>query len=154
MPDTSLPADIPGLSGVLETSLYVADLARSQSFYQQVLGFTTMLSDPRMCALAVPRRQVLLLFLTDGSLQASPTPYGDIPPHGAHGTQHVCFSIPLGDLQRWENRLSAFGIDTDSRLVWPQGATSLYFRDPDGHSVELSTPGLWPNDPQKQAVLF
>jgi catechol 2,3-dioxygenase-like lactoylglutathione lyase family enzyme len=26
---------------------------------------------------------------------------------------------------------------------WPRGGRSVYFRDPDGHSVELATPGLW-----------
>ena len=24
-----------------------------------------------------------------------------------------------------------------------EGGTSLYFRDPDGHSVEIATPGVW-----------
>ncbi|MDZ4820644.1 MAG: glyoxalase, partial [Planctomycetota bacterium] len=26
---------------------------------------------------------------------------------------------------------------------WPQGARSIYFRDPDGHLLELLTPGFW-----------
>jgi catechol 2,3-dioxygenase-like lactoylglutathione lyase family enzyme len=30
-------------------------------------------------------------------------------------------------------------------VSWRRGGTSLYFRDPDGHSVEVATPGLWPN---------
>jgi hypothetical protein len=30
-------------------------------------------------------------------------------------------------------------------VVWPEGSTSIYFRDPDGHLLELVTPGLWPN---------
>src|SRR6266702_2021059 len=25
----------------------------------------------------------------------------------------------------------------------PRGGSSIYFRDPDNHSVELATPGLW-----------
>jgi len=28
-------------------------------------------------------------------------------------------------------------------VKWPRGGTSLYFRDPAGHLVELATPGLW-----------
>ena len=27
---------------------------------------------------------------------------------------------------------------------WPRGGESVYFRDPDGHLLELATPGLWP----------
>ncbi|MDQ3753396.1 MAG: glyoxalase, partial [Acidobacteriota bacterium] len=26
---------------------------------------------------------------------------------------------------------------------WNRGGTSLYFRDPDNHLLELATPGLW-----------
>jgi catechol 2,3-dioxygenase-like lactoylglutathione lyase family enzyme len=28
-------------------------------------------------------------------------------------------------------------------VTWPLGGTSLYFRDPDGHLLELATPGIW-----------
>ncbi|MDF2970539.1 MAG: glyoxalase, partial [Microvirga sp.] len=34
-------------------------------------------------------------------------------------------------------------IPIESRVTWPRGGTSLYFRDPDGHVLELATPGLW-----------
>ncbi len=26
---------------------------------------------------------------------------------------------------------------------WSRGGRSIYFRDPDGHLLELATPGLW-----------
>ncbi len=26
---------------------------------------------------------------------------------------------------------------------WDRGGTSLYFHDPDGHLLELATPGVW-----------
>ncbi|MFN0129142.1 MAG: hypothetical protein ACKV19_20930 [Verrucomicrobiales bacterium] len=41
-------------------------------------------------------------------------------------------------------------IPVESRIRWPGGATSLYFRDPDGHAVELATPGLWREGPIEQ----
>ena len=51
---------VPRTSGVLETSLYVADLDRSCGFYQRVFGFERFVHDGRMCALGVPGGQVLL----------------------------------------------------------------------------------------------
>ena len=37
------------------------------------------------------------------------------------------------------------GVAVESRVIQTHGGTSLYFRDPDGHSVEVATPGLWPH---------
>ena len=34
------------------------------------------------------------------------------------------------------------GIAIEGRTKWPRGGESIYFRDPDGHLVELATPGL------------
>jgi catechol 2,3-dioxygenase-like lactoylglutathione lyase family enzyme len=135
----------PKVTHVLETSLYVRDLDRAERFYSDLFGFEQMLRDERMCALAIPGQQVLLLFRHGASVSASPTPFGDIPPHDGRGTQHLCFAIAADQLDAWEDRLAQAGIVVESRLDWPQGATSLYFRDPDGHSLELATPKLWPN---------
>jgi catechol 2,3-dioxygenase-like lactoylglutathione lyase family enzyme len=35
-------------------------------------------------------------------------------------------------------------VPIEGRTQWPRGSTSIYFRDPDGHLLELATPGLWP----------
>ena len=32
----------------------------------------------------------------------------------------------------------------ESRVIQSHGGTSLYVRNPDGHSLEVATPGLWP----------
>ena len=66
----------PPVSRILETSLYVEDLDRSVAFYQRLFGFEVMLHDFRMAALAVPGREVLLLFRKGASTQPSDTPFG------------------------------------------------------------------------------
>lgn len=136
---------MPRLGGVLETSLYVADLDRSRAFYEGVFGFEPMLADHRMVALAVPGGSVLLLFRRGGSTQPSETPFGTIPAHDGEGALHVAFAIPVAALGDWERHLADQGIAVESRVTWGRGGTSLYLRDPDGHSVEVATPGLWLN---------
>ena len=140
-------ATAPTVKRILETSLYVEDLERSGAFYAKVFGFATLVRDNRMCAMAVPGQQVLLLFARGGSATSNPSPAGLIPGHNGSGTQHLCFSISHDDLDAWTQHLMSSDIDVEARLDWPQGASSLYFRDPDGHSIEVGTPRLWLNDP-------
>ena len=135
----------PRLGHILETSLYVSDLAVSHDFYARVLGFEQFLRDDRMCAMGVAGAGVLLLFVRGGSAQPSHTPQGTIPAHDGSGTLHLAFAIPVGELDSWAAHLAAQDVAIESRIIWPAGGTSLYFRDPDGHSVEVATPGLWPN---------
>ena len=136
---------MPRTSGVLETSLYVADLDRARAFYERLFAFETFVHDGRMVAMGVSGGQVLLLFAHGATDAPAPTPGGVIPPHHGTGALHVCFAIPFGELAAWEAHLTNEGVAIESRVAWPRGGTSLYFRDPDGHSIEIATPGLWPN---------
>jgi catechol 2,3-dioxygenase-like lactoylglutathione lyase family enzyme len=70
-------------------------------------------------------------------------PGGVIPPHGGSGQLHFAFAIPAEDLPAWEHRLREAGVEIESRVKWSRGGESLYFRDPDGHLVELATSGIW-----------
>lgn len=135
----------PPLTGVLETALYVADLERSETFYRRLLGARRLLEEPgRMRAVDVAGRQVLLLFLRGASDRENPVPGGVVPPHDGAGRLHVCFAIPAGALDAWERHLAALDVPVAARVHAERGATCLYVRDPDGHLVELATPGLWP----------
>jgi len=136
---------VPRVSGVLETALYVEDLARARDFYRRLMGFELFFEDTRMVALGVPAGAVLLLFRRGGSVEDVAMPGGTIPGHDAHGRIHVAFAIPRGELSGWEAHLVASGVAVTSRMVWKRGGTSLYFDDPDGNVVEVATPGLWPN---------
>ncbi len=133
----------PPVTGVLETALYVADLARATEFYARLFGFKLLDGDARFSALEVPGRQVLLLFQRGASVAPILLPFGTIPPHDGTGRLHFALAIPASELEAWARHLEANGVRVESRLTWPRGGTSLYFRDPDGHLVELATPGVW-----------
>ncbi len=134
---------MPVLNGVLETALYVGDLKRSIQFYQDIFHFEVIAGDDRFCAFNVAGRQVLLLFRKGGTTAPVATPGGAIPPHDGDGHLHFAFSIPASERPDWEEWLKGKGVEIESRVHWPAGGVSLYFRDPDGHLVELATPGLW-----------
>ncbi|HET6182804.1 MAG TPA: VOC family protein [Acetobacteraceae bacterium] len=137
---------LPRTSGILESSLYVSDLDRALAFYQRLFGFELFVHDGRMAALGVPGGQVLLLFQQGATDTPAPAPNGGtIPPHHGSGALHLCFSMPFGELAAWEAHLARETVPIESRVRWPRGGTSLYVRDPDGHSIEIATPGLWPN---------
>lgn len=136
---------MPTLTGILETSLYVERLDRAKGFYRDLFELEILVEDERMCALAVCEGQVLLLFKSGASRDGIDMRGGVIPPHDATGDLHIAFAIPAAELSRWEDRVGRLGIEIESRVAWPRGGTSIYFRDPDRHLVELATPGLWSN---------
>jgi catechol 2,3-dioxygenase-like lactoylglutathione lyase family enzyme len=132
-------------STIVETCLHVEDLDRSREFYSGLFGYQLMKSDERFCAFDVGNHQVLLLFLHNRNPEATVLPFGTIPAHGTGGRAHLGFGVPAESLSAWKERLEQNGIAIESSLTWPDGGTSIYFRDPDGHLLELLTPGVWPN---------
>ncbi len=136
-------SDVPPVDGVLETALYVSDLARARDFYAGLLGCAVLLDSPRLAALDVGEQSVLLLFQEGATGDALVTAGGVIPGHGAHGVQHFALAIPREAVGAWVERLRERGVAVESRVRWERGGESVYFRDPDGNSVELVTPRTW-----------
>lgn len=134
---------MPNIRDLKETSLYVESVEVAARFYRDVLGFPILVQDERLCALDVNRRHVLLLFLRDVTNETMALPGGEIPPHGGAGSIHAGFSIDATEFEAWEQHLITHGVKLLSRMDWPRGGRSLYFRDPDGHLLELLTPGVW-----------
>jgi catechol 2,3-dioxygenase-like lactoylglutathione lyase family enzyme len=135
---------LPAVLGVLETSLYVDDLERSIAFYTDLFGFPVLYrEEPRMCGLGVADKQVLLLFRKGGSVAPAIGPGGCIPPHDGRGSRHLAFSVEKAELARWKAQLKARGVEIESEVDWEKGGHSVYFRDPDRHSLELISPGCW-----------
>lgn len=136
----------PPITGVIETILYVDDLPRAIAFYRDELGLKPMAGDAaRFLSFNVGGRHVLLLFKRGGTLEPTTVPGGVIPPHDGSGPHHLGLAIAAADYEAWRERLQARGIAIESEARWERGGRSLYFRDPDGHLLELVTPGIWPN---------
>ena len=127
----------PTTSGILESSLYVSDLARSVQFYQETFGFS-VIGDfgARGCAMQAGPHQVLLLFKKGASREIT-------SPHDGDGELHLALAISAAELANWESWLAQIGIAVEEKRAWELGGSSLYFRDPDRHLLELATPGTW-----------
>ena len=139
MSDTSLAR--PAVNGILETSIYVERPTRSVEFYQRVFGFELIDPDQRkqgvtdetrLCPMRAGDRSVLLIFKR-----------GATPDTNATGAIHVAFGIARTELTGWEAWLEQQGIPIELRKTWNYGGEALYFRDPDGHLLEVVTPGVW-----------
>lgn len=134
----------PPLKAILETALYVSDLARAGAFYEKVMGLPVLHADDRMRAYDVQGCSVLLLFLRGGTTEPVRTQNALIPAHDATGQIHIAFSIDADQLEPWRAHLSDHAITIEGTSDWQRGGQSLYFRDPDGNMLEVATtPGLW-----------
>ena len=129
---------MPRLDGILETAVYVADLACSAEFYRTIFGFEVIDAGERLWALGVTDRQILLL-CRKGAAAGLVT-----GSHDGDGRLHLAFAVPADELPAWEAWLAENGVAVEDRRAWERGGCSLYFRDPDGHLLEVATPGVWP----------
>lgn len=134
---------MPKLDGILETALYTDDMDRARAFYEGVLELRPIFQDQRLTAYGVASRSVLLLFKRGSATQTVTMPGGSIPGHDGAGPLHVAFAIGKDELAKWERHLAERGIAIEGATNWSRGGRSVYFRDPDGHLLELATPGLW-----------
>jgi catechol 2,3-dioxygenase-like lactoylglutathione lyase family enzyme len=134
---------MPKLDGILETALYTDDMTRAREFYEGTLALEPIFSDNRLTAYGVASRDVLLIFKRGAAKQTVTIPGGTIPGHDGAGPLHVAFAIGKDQLAEWERHLQSRGVTIEGATNWSRGGRSIYFRDPDGHLLELATPGLW-----------
>lgn len=131
------------LHGVLESCLYATDLAAAEDFYGRVLGLEKVLRAGDRHVFFRCGRQMVLIFNPHETAAPPPPEALQVPPHGAEGAGHLCFAVDEADLAAWESRLASEGVAIESVVDWPNGASSLYVRDPAGNSIEFADRKLW-----------
>jgi catechol 2,3-dioxygenase len=131
--------------------LKVADLDRSEKFYNGVLGMS-------VCA-RFDEQGMKMTFFSLGNHHdlAIAEVSGEEPAAGAQavGLDHLAFCIgtSLDQLVEAKAQLEAAGITTDP--VDHEVTKSLYFDDPDGNNVEVyvDVSDVWRTEPQRVAQL-
>lgn len=131
-------------SAVLESALYVTDLAAAEAFYGGVLGLPLIARAEGRHVFFRCGAGVVLLFNADATRE--PPRQGarlPVPPHGAVGQGHLCFAAGADEITRWKAHFEAEGIAVEADFEWPNGGRSIYIRDPSGNSLEFAEPRIW-----------
>ena len=124
---------------LLETALYATNLNAMEQFYQTVLQLPLYSKENNRHLFFKLPNGMLLIFNPETTIQAGKT----VPPHGATGSGHVAFAVAEAQLPEWRKRLHEYGVAIEKEVHWPGGGASIYFRDPAGNSVEITTPRIW-----------
>lgn len=124
-----------------ETHIPVTDTKTSEAFYREMIGLPFAYRDPT--------RDIVFLWVDEKSkgmigLWGASTGYGR--QNGVITRCHLAFAVSFAELQRAVGKLNERGIETrgfggnstrePSVIGWMPSA-QIYFRDPDGHSLEF-----------------
>ncbi|MET3613669.1 catechol 2,3-dioxygenase-like lactoylglutathione lyase family enzyme [Rhizobium aquaticum] len=131
------------IEGILETALYAADLHAAADFYGRVLGLQEITHVEGRHIFFRCGQGVLLIFNPDATELPPHNLDMPVPQHGARGVGHVCFRVAGEEMDAMRARLEAEGVPIEADFRWPNGARSLYFRDPAGNSLECAEAKLW-----------
>lgn len=133
----------PLIEGILETALYVDDLDAAEAFYEATLGLTKLSRAGDRHVFFRCGAGILLLFNAQETEKPAASGALPVPSHGSRGAGHMCFRVSADNLDRMVERLSVAGVTLEADFRWPNGARSIYFRDPAGNSLECAEPALW-----------
>jgi catechol 2,3-dioxygenase-like lactoylglutathione lyase family enzyme len=128
---------------VLETALYVDDLDAAEAFYGELLGLRRVVRVEGRHVFYRCGLGMLLLFNAAETVKPPGEGALPVPPHGATGAGHMCFGADAAQLDALRALFAQAGLPIEADFRWPNGARSIYVRDPAGNSVEFAEPRLW-----------
>lgn len=126
------------ITQIKETSLYVQDLERTENFYREKLNFEIIAREEGRHVFFRAGSSVLLCFLAGATNKDD-----KLPAHHAEGNIHIAFEVPRADYEAEKKQLQLQGITIEHEEHWYGDCYSFYFRDPDGHVLEIVPRGMW-----------
>jgi catechol 2,3-dioxygenase-like lactoylglutathione lyase family enzyme len=66
-----------------------------------------------------------------------------LPAHFAYGKIHIALEVEEKAYAIFKDQLIQHGIEVILEQHWKNNLYSFYFRDPDGHLIEIVPEGLW-----------
>lgn len=123
---------------IKETALYVEDLERTEGFYHEKLELEIISKEEKRHIFFKAGSSILLCFLADATKHSE-----TLPPHYARGQMHIAFEVPEEKYLETKEWIREKGIEIEHEQDWSGEYQSFYFRDPDGHSLEIVPAGMW-----------
>lgn len=127
------------ISHIMETALYVSDLAEAKRFYHELLGLEIVQENWDRNIFFKCGSSILAIF---NPLETRKTTK-NVPTHGTQGSWHMAFGIPAGSISEYKSFLSKKWIIVEKETTWENWSKSLYFRDPSGNSLEFIEENYW-----------
>lgn len=113
------------------------DLERTRAFYHGKLQLPLIGHIPGSHVFFRAGTSVLLCFLPEVSRHKT-----HLPGHYGEGNLHFAFEVKPEDYQASKKFIEENGIPIEHEASWGE-LKSFYFRDPDGHSVEIVMHDIW-----------
>ena len=114
------------VTGIDHVVFHVKDLIGAKKFYTEFLGMTIDHESSWQCFLKCGN-QSIALFEVDESQDV----------HGGSEVNHMALRLAAGDYAHVKATLENAGIEVHGRKGDPR---CVYFRDPDGHQLQLLSP--------------
>jgi catechol 2,3-dioxygenase-like lactoylglutathione lyase family enzyme len=119
------------IKAVNHVGLMTARVEESRRFYREVLGFREVSRPNFDFAGAWLYNYGLMIHLIFNDAVGDPT--GDIQ------TRHNHLALHAEDLAEVERLLVAHGVEFRKNEIVDRGIRQIFFRDPDGHHIEIGT---------------
>lgn len=113
-------------SGVDHIVLHVNNVERSKKFYTEILGMTVYREDEGQVFLHAGQQGVGLFKHSGGTLLTA-----------GNDLNHLALNVAAGTYETLKGELEKNGVSVSGR---PGEERCIYFRDPDGHRLQLVVP--------------